>query len=402
MKKGKLIGTAIVVVALGTGAYLFLGASSKKQLSWETANVSRGTIANMVTATGTVEPITQVEVGTQVSGIINRIYVDYNSEVKKGQVIAELDKTTLESELKSKEADLESSRTEYDYQTKNYSRMKTLHEKSLVSDTDFENATYLYEKAKSAYEKNQADLVKVKTNLGYAIISSPIDGVVLSRAVEEGQTVAASFSTPTLFKIANDLTKMQVVADVDEADIGQVENGQRVTFTVDAYPNDVFEGEVMQVRLEATTTSNVVTYEVVVNAPNPELKLKPGLTANITIYTLEEKNILTLPSKALRYVPNTEVLGEGIQVVVIPENEQVAGVKRSVWVKEGLILREKPVVAGITNGAIIEIKEGLSEGDEVITGISANAPAVATNSGNSGESSPFMPKRPGSEKKSEK
>lgn len=402
MKKGKIIGTAIVVVALGTGAYLFLGASSKNQLSWETANVSRGTIANMVTATGTVEPITQVEVGTQVSGIINRIYVDYNSEVKKGQVIAELDKTTLESELKSKEADLESSRTEYDYQTKNYSRMKTLHEKSLVSDTDFENATYLYEKAKSAYEKNQADLVKVKTNLGYAIISSPIDGVVLSRAVEEGQTVAASFSTPTLFKIANDLTKMQVVADVDEADIGQVENGQRVTFTVDAYPNDVFEGEVMQVRLEATTTSNVVTYEVVVNAPNPELKLKPGLTANITIYTLEEKNILTLPSKALRYVPNTEVLGEGIQVVAIPENGQVAGVKRSVWVKEGLVLREKPVVAGITNGAIIEIKEGLSEGDEVITGISANAPAVATNSGNSGESSPFMPKRPGSEKKSEK
>lgn len=402
MKKGKLIGTAIVVVALGTGVYLFLGASSKKQLSWETAKVSRGTIANMVTATGTVEPITQVEVGTQVSGIINNIYVDYNSVVKKGQVIAELDKTTLESELKSKQADLESSRTEYEYQTKNYARTKTLHEKKLVSDTDYENATYQYEKAKSAYEKNQADLVKVKTNLGYAIIYSPIDGVVLSKAVEEGQTVAASFSTPTLFKIANDLTKMQVVADVDEADIGQVEEGQRVTFTVDAYPNDVFEGEVMQVRLEATTTSNVVTYEVVVNAPNPELKLKPGLTANITIYTLEEKNILTLPSKALRYVPNTEILGEGMELVAMPENEQVPGVKRSVWVKEGQVLREKPVVAGITNGAIVEIKDGLTEGEEVITGITVNQPAMAVNNGNEGENSPFMPKRPGSQKKSEK
>lgn len=402
MKKGKLIGAAIVVVALGTGAYLFLGASSKKQLSWETAKVLRGTIANMVTATGTVEPITQVEVGTQVSGIINNIYVDYNSVVKKGQIIAELDKTTLESELKSKQADLESSRTEYEYQTKNYARTKTLHEKKLISDTDYENATYQYEKAKSAYEKNQADLVKVKTNLGYAIIYSPIDGVVLSKAVEEGQTVAASFSTPTLFKIANDLTKMQVVADVDEADIGQVEEGQRVTFTVDAYPNDVFEGEVMQVRLEATTTSNVVTYEVVVNAPNPELKLKPGLTANITIYTLEEKNILTLPSKALRYVPNTEILGEGMELVAMPENEQIPGVKRSVWVKEGQVLREKPVVAGITNGAIVEIKDGLTEGEEVITGITVNQPAMATNNGNEGENSPFMPKRPGSQKKSEK
>ncbi len=402
MKKGRLIGTAIVVVALGAGAYLFLGASSKKQLSWETAKVSRGTIANMVTATGTVEPITQVEVGTQVSGIINKIYVDYNSIVKKGQVIAELDKTTLESELQSKQADLESSRTEYEYQTKNYTRTKTLHEKNLVSDTDYESAIYQYEKAKSAYEKNQADLVKVKTNLGYAIISSPVDGVVLSRAVEEGQTVAASFSTPTLFKIANDLTKMQVVADVDEADIGQVEDGQRVTFTVDAYPNDLFEGEVMQVRLEATTTSNVVTYEVVINAPNPELKLKPGLTANVTIYTLEENNILTLPSKALRYVPNTEILGEDIKVAALPEDAQTAGVKRSVWVKDGQVLREKAVTVGITNGAVVELKDGLAEGEEVITGLTANQPAVAANSGSEGESSPFMPKRPDSQKKSEK
>lgn len=398
MKKSKIIGMAIVVVALGTGAYLFAGTSSKKQIRWETGKVERGSIANMVTATGTVEPITQVEVGTQVSGIINKIYVDYNSVVKKGELIAELDKTTLESELRSKQADLASSKTEYEYQLKNYTRTKTLHDKNLVSDTDYENATYQYEKAKSAYEKNQADLVKVKTNLSYAIIYSPIDGVVLSRAVEEGQTVAASFSTPTLFKIANDLTKMQVVADVDEADIGQVEDGQRVSFTVDAYPNDVFEGEVMQVRLEATTTSNVVTYEVVINAPNPELKLKPGLTANITIYTLEAKNILTLPSKALRYVPNPELLDESYQVEALAGEKNVSGL-RSVWVKDGMVLREKAVTVGIANGLITELKDGLAEGDEVVVGLSANAPVAASASQAGGESSPFMPKRPESSQK---
>lgn len=400
MKKGSIIGMAVVVVALGAGAYLFLGASSKKQVRWETAKVSRNTIANMVTATGTVEPITQVEVGTQVSGIINNIYVDYNSVVKKGELIAELDKTTLESELRSKQADLASSKTEYEYQLKNYTRTKTLHEKKLVSDTDYESATYQYEKARSAYEKNQADLVKVKTNLSYAMIYSPIDGVVLSKAVEEGQTVAASFSTPTLFKIANDLTKMQVVADVDEADIGQVENGQRVTFTVDAYPNDVFEGEIMQVRLEATTTSNVVTYEVVVNAPNPELKLKPGLTANITIYTLEEKNILTVSSKALRYVPNPQLLDESVEIIGESADDKEQGGQRSVWVKDGQTLREKPVTVGITNGLITEVKSGLAEGEEVIVGIDANVTAAASPANDSSEgSSPFMPKHPGSKSK---
>lgn len=396
MKKGRMITLVIVIVAMGIGVYLFAGVSPALRMNWETTKIARNTIANMVTATGTVEPITQVEVGTQVSGIISKIYVDYNSVVKKGQLIAELEKTLLEADLKSKEADLASSKTEYEYQLKNYTRAKLLHEKQLVSDTEYESATYQYEKTKSAYEKNQADLVKVRTNLNYAIIYSPVDGVVLSRAVEEGQTVAASFSTPTLFTIANDLTKMQVIADVDEADIGQVEVGQRVDFTVDAYPNDLFEGEVMQVRLEATVTSNVVTYEVVINAPNPELKLKPGLTANVTIYTLEKKDILTIPSKALRYVPNQQVLGETIEIV--PMTGEARGGQRSVWVKDGLVLREKTVAVGITNGLITEITGGLTDGDDVITGMTTGSVAADITKNTETESSPFMPQRPGAKK----
>ena len=255
-----------------------------------------------MTATGTVEPVTQVEVGTQVSGIIDKLYADYNDQVKAGQLIAEMDKVTLQAELESAQAQLASSKTEYEYQTKNYARTKTLHEKQLVSDAEYDQAFYLYETARNAYEQSQAAMVKVKRNLGYATITSPIDGVVISRAVEEGQTVAAGFETPTLFTIANDLTQMQVVADVDEADIGQVADGQRVQFSVDAYPDDTFEGTVLQVRLEATTESNVVTYEVVIDAPNPDLKLKPGLTANVTIFTLEKRRRNSRPdqSPALR------------------------------------------------------------------------------------------------------
>lgn len=397
MKKGKVITGGIIVAVLGICGYFFLGASPVKKNTLETAKVTAGSISNMVTATGTVEPITQVEVGTQVSGIINKIYVDYNSVVKKGQLIAELEKTVLESELVSKQADVASSKNEYDYQMKNYNRTKLLYEKKLVSDTEYETASYQYEKAKSTYEKNLADLVKVKTNLSYATIYSPIDGVVLSKAVEEGQTVAASFNTPTLFTIAKDLTKMQVVADVDEADIGQVEEGQRVTFTVDAYPNDVFTGEVMQMRLEATTTSNVVTYEVVVNAPNPDLKLKPGLTANITIYTQEKNGILVVPSKALRFVPESQLLGE--QVSIVPEKDGEHEAHKSVWVKSGNVLSEKTIQAGITNGIKTEVVSGLSEGDEVVVGVVQAGSAPVADAAQSGESSPFMPKHPGQQKK---
>lgn len=391
----RLIAGVVGAIVVGTGIYVFMGQSSEVKIRLVTEKMTRSTISNMVTATGTVEPITQVEVGTQVSGIIDRIYVDFNSRVTKGQLIAEMDKVTLQSELVSKEADLASSKTEFEYQQKNYVRSKTLHEKNLISDTDYETTTYTYEKSCSTYERYQADLVKVKRNLGYATITSPIDGVVISRAVEEGQTVAAGFSTPTLFTIANDLTQMEVIANVDEADIGQVEEGQRVTFAVDAYPNDVFEGNVTQVRLEATTTSNVVTYEVVINAPNPDLKLKPGLTANVTIYTLEKNNILAVPGKALRFVPDAALLAQ-LGLTVVPQPESVPTGKKLIWQQKGQTLQPKMITVGSTGGSVIEVTAGLQEGEEFIVGITDNI--AVPESAATQEQSPFMPQRPGANK----
>ena len=395
MKKGKLItiGGAIVVLALC--GYFFMGTSSKGKISFQTEKVTRNSMTDVVVATGTVEPVTKVDVGTQVSGIIDRIYVDYNSVVKKGQLIAEMDKVTLQAELESQEAQLANAKAEYEYQQKNYARSKVLFEKQLISDSDYEEATYNYEKAKSAYEKSKADIVKVRRNLGYAVITSPIDGVVISREVEEGQTVAAGFETPTLFTIANDLTQMQVVADVDEADIGQVADGQRVQFSVDAYPDDTFEGTVLQVRLEATTESNVVTYEVVIDAPNPDLKLKPGLTANVTIFTLEKDDATAVPTKALRFVPNAELLGE-LGLTIDQTEQQAAPGSRELWVKEGTTLRPRRVYAGAASGDMTEITEGLTGSEEIVTGLVTAKPreeAAAI------ERSPFMPGPPGSNNK---
>lgn len=394
MKKRNLL-IAAGVVAAGVCIWLIARPSKGPKVLLETAPISHITIRNSVTATGTVEPVTQVEVGTQVSGIIDKLYADYNDQVKAGQLIAEMDKVTLQAELESAQAQLASSKTEYEYQTKNYARTKTLHEKQLVSDAEYDQAFYLYETARNAYEQSQAAMVKVKRNLGYATITSPIDGVVISRAVEEGQTVAAGFETPTLFTIANDLTQMQVVADVDEADIGQVADGQRVQFSVDAYPDDTFEGTVLQVRLEATTESNVVTYEVVIDAPNPDLKLKPGLTANVTIFTLEKDDATAVPTKALRFVPNAELLGE-LGLTIDQTEQQAAPGSRELWVKEGTTLRPRRVYVGAASGDMTEITEGLTGSEEIVTGLVTAKPreeAAAI------ERSPFMPGPPGSNNK---
>lgn len=391
-KRNILIAACIVAAALGL--WLLLRPAKSGGITLETAQTSRITIRNSVTATGTVEPVTEVEVGTQVSGIIDRLYADYNDVVKAGQLIAEMDKVTLQAELESSQAQLESSKTEYEYQLKNYTRTKTLHEKELVSDSEYDEAYYLYEKARNAYEQAKAAIIKVKRNLGYATITSPIDGVVISRAVEEGQTVAAGFETPTLFTIAADLTQMQVVADVDEADIGQVADNQRVTFTVDAYPDDTFEGTVKQVRLQATTESSVVTYEVVITAYNPDLKLKPGLTANVTIYTLEKDNALAVPTKALRFVPDEELLSE-LNLTVEPASEHSVAGKREVWVRSGQTLSARFVTTGAASGDLTEIVEGLSDSDEVAVGVTAEVVATAA----SAERSPFMPTPPGGNKK---
>lgn len=399
MIKSKKFKKAIVVAAALIAVFFiwkfFAGGGKKEKVILDAQKVEYKNMVNSVTATGTLEPVVKVEVGTQVSGIIDKIYVDYNSEVKKGQLIAEMDKVTLQSELQGTQAEVASNKTQYEYQLKNYNRNKLLHEKGLLSDSEYETALYQYEVAKNNYDKSLATLDKVKRNLGYATINSPIDGVVISRAVEEGQTVAAGFSTPTLFTIANDLTQMQVIADVDEADIGEVKEGQPVEFTVDAYPNDTFHGEVTQVRLEATVTNNVVTYEVVISAPNPDYKLKPGLTANVTITTMQKNNVLAAPSKAFRFNPDKELLNS-INISVSPTDEQTIAEKH-LWVKQGNSLKAVAVKVGVNSGNFTEILGGeIKEGDEIAVGMDTFDPLVAANA--SKEQSPFMPQPPGKRK----
>lgn len=393
MKKKQIIIISVVsVVVIATGLHFFLNGSPKDAFRLDTTKLSLNKITTTVTATGTIDPIIEIAVGTQVSGIISKIYVDYNSVVKKGQILAELDKTTLQSDYNSQLLNLNSSKTQYEYQKKNFDRSKDLHDKNLISDIDFETAKYNFELAESTYKLNQSNLMKAQTNLNYATIHSPIDGVILSRAVEEGQTVAASFSTPTLFDIAKDLTKMQVVANVDEADIGNVKTGQRVSFSVDAFPDDLFEGKVTQVRLKSTVTSNVVTYQVIVNAPNQNLKLKPGLTANITIYTVEKNNVETLPNKAFSFKPDIETLGKS--GYTISENMEIGKNlkenERVIWEQDGKTIRNKRVVVGDTDTSNTEIVSGLSSNELVILEQKSLADNSASST-DSSEKSPFMP-----------
>ena len=361
----------------------------ERPIEFEKDTVKRVNIRNSITATGTIEPVTSVTVGTQVSGIVSKLYVDYNSTVKKGQVIAELDKTNLISELNTAKANLSSAQSTLAYEAANFKRYKTLYSKGLVSADEYESAELSYLKAKETVASSRETVQKAQTNLGYATITSPIDGIVLSKAVEEGQTVAASFSTPELFTIAQDLTDMRVVADVDEADIGDVKEGERVTFTVDAYPDDTFEGTVTQVRQEATTTNNVVTYEVVISAPNADLKLKPGLTASVTIYTAEKQGVVSVPGKALRFSPTSETVGK---YKIADKNG-----KNKVWTFDGKTLTAHTVQIGMSDGVNTEVLGGIKEGTEVITGITEIMEEGADETQQ--ERSPFAPGPRRNEKK---
>ena len=392
MNKKKALVIAAVAAIATLAVWLLSGGKKEEKITFDTAAVAPANIMNSITATGTIEPVTSVTVGTQVSGIVSKLFVDYNSVVKKGQVIAELDKTNLMSQLNTAKTQLATAQSQLNYQTANYKRYKTLFEKGLVAADDFDNAKLSYTQAKEQVASAKEEVQRAQTNLGYATITSPIDGVVLSKSVEEGQTVAASFSTPELFTIAQDLTNMQVVADVDEADIGDVKEGERVTFTVDAYPDDTFEGEVKQVRQEATTTNNVVTYEVVISAPNADLKLKPGLTANVTIYTAERKGVLSVPSKALRFTPQKETVGK-MKIV------DVANAKNKVWIIEGNSIVAHKVNIGMTDGTNTQIVGGIAEGTKVVTGLNVMGGEEEKPMEAQGESSPFAPGPPGKNKK---
>lgn len=356
----------ILVVVIAVAAWLLSGGKKEEKINFKQEKVATHTLQNSITATGTIEAVTSVTVGTQVSGIVNKLYVDYNSVVKKGQVIAELDKTNLISELNTAKANLASTESNLCYQSANMKRYQTLYKKGLVSADEYENALLAYRQAKEQVASSRENVQKAQTNLGYATITSPIDGTVISKSVEEGQTVAASFNTPELFTIAKDLKNMQVIANVDEADIGGVAVGNRVNFTVDAYPDDTFEGVVKQVRLEATTTNNVVTYEVVISAPNADLKLKPGLTANVTIFTKEQANILSVANKALRFTPTKETVGKDMKIV------DSKG-KNKVWTLNGNTLTAHSVNIGQSDAMHTQIISGIKAGQSVVTEIVVDA-----------------------------
>ncbi len=400
MKKKTLIiiGVAVVVVVLGL---LALRSFKKKEkaVSFTTVKVERGSISNTVTATGTVEAIKTVNVGTQVSGILSHVYATFNDVVKQGQLLARLDTTALAAQVNQAQASVNQAQAQLNFQKATYERLKVLYDKNLIAKADYDQAVYNYENAKGSLANAKFALTRAEVNLNYATITSPIDGVVLNRAVEEGQTVAASFNTPTLFTIVNDLTRMEVQTSVDEADIGKVKDGQRVEFTVDAYPDLKFEGTVTEVRLQPVTTNNVVTYVVILNAPNPDKKLMPGMTASATIYVEEKENTLVLSGKAMRFTPDRAYLqklfaaraksGEmpvrrrtqganGTAGMAAPSSMPSEGMAfggnntdpkvKTVWVRDDkMTIRPQRVRIGIDNGNNVEILSGLKEGDEVIT-----------------------------------
>ncbi|MBN1821889.1 MAG: efflux RND transporter periplasmic adaptor subunit [Prolixibacteraceae bacterium] len=406
MKKKTIIIIAVLAAILLSAFFILKPKKiNAEKINIETAKAEKGTVSRTVTATGTLEAITTVEVGTQVSGIIENIFVDFNSYVKKGQLMAKIDTTNLAAALDQSQASLDNAKAELDYQQANYDRLAPLNEKRLISQSDFDQTVYNLNKARANYKSALAQHKKNQINLDYALIYSPIDGIVLNRAVEEGQTVAASFNTPTLFTIANDLTQMQVEADVDEADIGQVKQGQRVEFTVDAYPDMIFNGEITEVRLEPTVTNNVVTYTIIIAAPNPDYKLMPGMTAETEIYVQEKNDILVVPSKALRFSPDMKLLlsymnknggpekpGNGAMPEMPMMGSETQEERNVIWIKRDSVIQPVPVKIGMNDDINVEIIAGLSEGDEVIlemeeTGKSTAKPAAGSN--------PFMPGPPG-------
>ena len=422
MKKKAIIISSVVVIVAVIAALMFRHNGKKEaDVTFETAKVERGNITNTVTATGTIEAVISVNVGTQVSGIINKVYVDFNDVVKKGQLLAEIDKKSLINQLEQSQATVNQAKAQLNFQEATYNRMKALFEKKLIAQSDYDQALYNYENAKASLTNANAAFDRNKVNLDYATIYSPIDGVVLNRAIEEGQTVAASFNTPTLFTIVNDLTQMEVQTSVDEADIGKVKQGQRVEFTVDAYTDMKFEATVSEVRLQPVTTNNVVTYVVILNSPNPDKKLMPGMTASATIFVDEKENTLILSGKALRFNPSQAYLQKMSAKMAVEGKAKgmpaggsfprpgasssasgtlnVSGAMpmsagfgkdggKVVWVKDSLGgISPNPIKTGIDNGTNIEVLSGLTEGDEVI--ISMTGDVSTTKRTESGPSGPF-------------
>ena len=415
-RKKTVIIVAVLILII-TSAVFVLNANGKVEYVFETVTVEKGSISNTVTATGTLEATNTVVVGTQVSGVIEKLYVDFNSKVKKGQLIAELDKSTLKSNLENAEADLSNAEADLEYQKSTFERNKKLFDKEMISESDYDLSKYNYKKSEASLKSAKANLNRAKQNLGYTSIYAPIDGVVTNRAVEEGQTVAASMSTPELFTIVNDLTEMQVEADVDEADIGVVTEGQRVEFTVDAFPDETFSGKVTQVRLQPKESSNVITYTVIVTVANPDLKLKPGMTASITDYVQEVNDVLVLAGKTIRFTPDREIMMDYFNTLPEserpqprmgqrPENQEgvpgednrkeLSENMKRVWIKNGGIIKPVMIETGMSDGTNLEVLSGLNEGDEIVTSmIIGNSSLAESKENEETQKSPFVQERSG-------
>jgi HlyD family secretion protein len=391
MKKLTIVIIIIVVVLAGVAIWYFTFRTEKQVIVLETEKPVRGYISQSVTATGTIQPVDTVAVGTQVSGTLKTLYADFNSVVKKGQLLAELDKTLFMASVNQYIANLAQVQSQLVYQQGNYSRQSQLYKIGAISKSDYDNALYSYNSAKAEVASINAQLQSARKNLSLASIYSPIDGTVLSRSVSEGQTLAASFNTPTLFSIAKDLTKMQVRAAVDEADIGDVHQNERATFTVDAFLKDVFKGTVQEIRLSPTTASNVVTYTTIINAPNSDKKLKPGMTANITIFTKEVDSALLIPVKAIKFIPDSTL---SAQYEISYEKGGKSDFNNTyVWIKEGSKLIQRKIKIGINDNTQVEVLEGLSEKEEIVTNSKQLSSKEAKATGVA--ASPFMPRRPG-------
>jgi HlyD family secretion protein len=408
MKKKIIIWLSAIVVVVIVVMALKPFSGKEAAVTFETAKVAPGSISNAVTATGTVEAIVTVKVGTQVSGILNKVYVDFNDVVKKGQLLAQLDETSLRAQTEQSQSQVDQAQAQLTYNEATYNRLKALYEKNLISQADYDQALFNYENSKAALISAKSNLARSKINLNYATITSPIDGVVLNRAVEEGQTVAASFNTPELFTIVNDLTQMRVQTSVDEADIGKVKKDQNVEFTVDAYPEMKFRGTVSEVRLQPVTTNNVVTYNVILNAPNPDKKLMPGMTASATIYVEQKEDALIIQGKAIRFTPDQAYLqkmfaggqkrgenppnpAEGpISGELMPGMDKSDPKTKTVWVKdEKMGIRPNVITIGIDNGSDVEVVSGLKEGDEVVTGMGGSEVKSSSTRKNEGPRGPF-------------
>jgi HlyD family secretion protein len=414
MKNKKVIITILILLAIVAVWYFFFR-KKEQPVVVETQKPTYGHIFTSVTATGAVQPVDTVAVGTQVSGTLKYIYADFNSKVKKGELLGELDKILLQAEVDRNKGLLANAVSQQIYQEAQFKREDQLYKVGAVSKADYDNQLYLYNAAKASVESARASLQSAQRNLSFADIYSPIDGVVLSRSVSVGQTVAASFSTPTLFVIAKDITKMQVQASVDEADIGNVRDSQRVSFTVDAYLDDEFSGEVQEVRLRPAVSSNVVTYTTIISAPNDNMKLKPGMTATVTIYTKEKENVMLIPAKALMFKPDSSLSKKFVVISIAPaatekhkSSKPVTGGSRDtvrtrtadhvkaaavnyVWVQQGDTLLQKKVQIGLNDNTHAEVLSGLSDDELVITGMQRETKAAAAAAGSG--ASPFMPQR---------